>query len=124
MGIPLYSLFPSTRTHVEPATGRRRHLHETVVQRGVRDAVLAAEPSKRASCHTLRYSFATHLLKGAYDIRTIQELLGRQDVSTRLISTHVLNRRGGWGAESARWSASEEVGRGGAGDRGIGDEEM
>jgi integrase len=91
---PWQWVFPATRTYLDPATGeqRRHHLHETVVQQAVRRAVLASGIPKRATCHTLRHSFATHLLEDGTDIRTLQELLGHRSLATTMIYTHVLNR--------------------------------
>jgi len=94
-------VFPAAGFSIDPRTGERRrhHLHERTLQRAFHDAARKAGITKHATCHTLRHSFATHLLMGGYDIRTVQELLGHQSVKTTMIFTHVLNK-GGKGVRS------------------------
>lgn len=94
-------VFPASTRCRDARSGAivRFHLHESGLQKAVKQAVRSAGLQKRVSCHTFRHSFATHLLQNGYDIRTVQELLGHKDVKTTMIYTHVLNR-GGYGVQS------------------------
>ena len=94
-------LFPSSRLAQDPRSGviRRHHIHQSAIQRPIKRAATQAGILKRVTSHTMRHSFATHLLESGVDIRTVQALLGHADISTTMIYTHVVGR-GGQGVRS------------------------
>jgi integrase len=104
-------VFPQENRWKNKKTGEegRHHIDESLVQKAVREAVFRAGLTKRASCHTFRHSFATHLLEAGYDIRTVQELLGHNDVKTMMIYTHVLNRGPAGVHSPVRWTGFEPI---------------
>jgi integrase len=104
-------VFPATSRWRHKPSGfeRRHHLHESVLQKAVHAAAKSAALGKRVTCHTLRHSFATHLLERGQDIRTVQELLGHRDVKTTMIYTHVL-RLGAKGVRSP-WTPCDRLTR-------------